>query len=461
MKRRPGAEPYKIKSVEPVGVTTRAQREELVRKSGYNLFRIPSEYVYIDLLTDSGTSAMSDNQWAGIMTGDEAYAGCRNFYHLESAVRQVFTYRYVVPTHQGRAAENIAQLALGLRPGQYVVGNMIFPDTRAHLEHKGAIAVEFPVAEAYDTESIYPFKGNIDVGRLEEFVTRVGPEKISEIILMVTNNNNGGQPVSMANIRATSEVARRYGIKLFFDATRYSENCYFIKKREPGYQDKSLLEIAHEMFSYADGATCSAKKCALANIGGFVAIKDDEEIYERCLQYLVMFEGFPTYGGLAGRDLEAVARGLLEGLDEAFLEDRIGQVEYLASRLREAGAAVMMPPGGHAAYVDCKRTLPELPPEQFREVALSIAIYLDSGVRTAGFGTLMFGKKDPATGRPLVPEQELLRFAIPRRVYTDRHMDFVADSVERVLKDRGQIRGLRLIKEPPFLRFFLSVLEPV
>lgn len=456
--KRPGGEPFRIKAVEPVGITTRAQREQTLKEAGYLQFRIPSDRVYIDLITDSGTSAMSDNQWAGLMMGDEAYAGARNFFNLQSAVRDIFTYPYVIPTHQGRAAENILMSAM-LKPGNYVLGNMFFDTTVAHIEHKGCIGEEFMIPEGLDTQADYPFKGNVDVERLEAFIKKHGAAKISLIIVTVTCNNNGGQPVSMQNIRGVSAVARRYGIPLVFDSARYSENCYFIKRREPGYQDKSLLEIANEMFSYGDGTTCSAKKCALVNIGGFIAVRD-KALYDKCLEYLVLFEGFATYGGLAGRDLEAMARGLREGLDEHYLEDRTGQVAYLAESLRDAGAAVVMPAGGHAVYVDCNETVPHLPMEEFPADALGIALYLDSGVRTVGLGTLAFGRKDPATGVWTPPELELLRLAIPRRVYTDRHMDVVADSMRSVLKEREKIRGLRMVTDPPRLRHFLAVLEP-
>lgn len=457
--KRPGAEPFKIKAVEPIRITRREEREQILRQAGYNQFRIPSEYVYIDLMTDSGTSAMSDNQWAGIMVGDEAYAGCRNFFHLQAAVRDIYGYEYVIPTHQGRAAENILMLAM-LKPGNYVLGNMFFDTTGAHIEHKGCIGKEFMIPEAFETESDHPFKGNVDVDAMESFIKKVGPEKVSMIILTVTCNNNGGQPVSMQNIREVSQVAKKYGIPLIFDSARFAENCFFIKKREPGYENKSVLEIAREMFSYGDGATCSAKKSALVNIGGFIALKD-KNVYERCLEYLVLFEGFATYGGLAGRDLEAMARGLYEGLDEAFLEERVGQVAYLARGLAEAGATVVTPPGGHAVYVDCSKTVPHIPWHQFPADALGVALYLDSGVRSVGLGALAFAKRDPATGEWKPPELELLRLAIPRRVYTDRHMDVVIDSMARVLSDRKSIKGLRIVYEPPRLRHFLAVLEPV
>ncbi|HHV79400.1 MAG TPA: tryptophanase [Firmicutes bacterium] len=459
MKERGGAEPFKIKMVEPVGLTTKAQREEILKKAGYNQFRIPAEYVYIDLMTDSGTSAMSDNQWAGIMMGDESYAGARNFYHLRDTVREIFTYEYVIPTHQGRAAENILMSAV-LWPGKYVLGNMFFDTTEAHIAHKGCKGVSFMIPEAYDTQSTHPFKGNVDVVRLEEFIRKEGASKVGMIIITVTCNNNGGQPVSMENVRQVSAVARKYGIPLFFDSARFAENCYFIKKREAGYGDRSILEIANEMFSYGDGATCSAKKSALVNIGGFLAM-NSKELYDKCLEYLVLFEGFATYGGLAGRDLEAMARGLREGLDEAYLEDRIGQVEYLASALMEAGASVVLPPGGHAAYVDCKKTVPHLSWDKFPADSLGVALYLDCGVRTVGLGALAFAEKDPVTGEWVPPELELLRLAVPRRVYTDRHMNVVAEAMGRVLKRPEQIRGLRLVKEPARLRHFLSELEPI
>lgn len=458
---RSGIEPYKIKMVEHIGFTTREQREDIIKKAKHNVFNIPSKDVTIDLLTDSGTSAMSDYQWSGLMYGDEAYAGSRNFYNFEAAVQEIFNYKYVIPTHQGRGAEKVWQSALDLKQGYYVCGNMIFPDTRAMMEYNGSTPMEFLIDEGIDTQVDHPFKGNLDTDRLEQFIKKVGPEKIRQIVLMVTNNNNGGQPVSMSNIKATSKLARKYGIMLTFDATRFSENCYFIKQREPGYEDKSILEIANEMFSYGDAATVSAKKCALTNIGGFIAL-NDRDLYEKCQEFSVLFEGFPTYGGLAGRDLEALARGLKEGIEESYLAERVGQVEFLNDLLEQVGAFVVKPHGGHAAYIDVKKTLPEIPIEQFREIALSLAIYIDSGVRTAGFGMLMFGrKKDPYTGEQLIPSTELLRLAIPRRVYTDRHLTYVAESVERVLKNRDQIKGLRLVKESKRLRFFLSILEPI
>jgi len=455
--RRSGAEPFKIKAVELVGITTREQREEILKRAGYLQFRIPSEYVYIDLMTDSGTGAMSDSQWAGVMMGDEAYAGSRSFFHLEETVRDIYGYRYVIPTHQGRAAENILMLAQ-TKPGSYVLGNMFFDTTVAHIEHKQCLGEEFMIPEGLDTGSAHPFKGNVDVQRMEDFIKMRGADSVSMIIITVTCNNNGGQPVSMRNIREVSAVARRHGIPLFFDSARFTENCYFIKKREPGYQDKSLPEIAREMFSYGDGATCSAKKCALVNIGGFLAL-NSRDLYDRCLEYLVLFEGYATYGGLAGRDLEAMSRGLREGLAGPYLEDRIGQVAYLAGELEAAGARVVKPAGGHAVYVDCKKTVPHLGMDQFPADALGVALYLDSGVRTVGLGTLAFGKKDAATGDWMPPDLELLRLAIPRRVYTDRHMDAVADSMASVLRNPAQIRGLRLVKETPRLRHFLSVLD--
>lgn len=458
MARKARPEPYKIKMVEPIRLPAREEREQIIRRAGYNVFNIRADEVFIDFLTDSGTSAMSENQWAGLMLGDESYAGCENFFNLKDAVRDIFGYEFVIPTHQGRAAENILMLAAA-KPGTYIVGNMLFDTTEAHTEAKGCRPVNLVISDGLDSQAIHPFKGNIDVDRLESFVKEVGPENVSMIILTVTANNNGGQPVSMANIRETREVSRKYGIPLFFDAARYAENVFFIKQREKGYEDKPLIEIARELFSYGDGCTMSAKKTALVNIGGFVAL-NDRALYEKCLQFLILYEGFATYGGMAGRDLEALARGLREGLDEEYLRSRIEQVAYLAEGLEEVGVPCVKPPGGHAVYVDCARFLPHIPQSQFPADSLAAHLYVEGAIRAVGLGALAFGKKNPETGQWTYPKMELMRMAIPRRVYTYAHMDYVVEVMESISKERDRVRGLRLVREAPFLRHFLSVLEP-
>ncbi len=452
------AEPYRIKVIEPVRRTTRQEREELIRRAGYNPFRLPAEAVYIDLLTDSGTSAMSDRQWAGLMIGDESYAGSRNFYHLQATVERIFGFPHVIPTHQGRAAENVLFTTL-LKEGQVVPNNMHFDTTKAHVLHKGGRPVDCPVTAAYDPTQPEPFKGNVDLGKLEELIRTEGPAKIPFLMVTATCNSGGGQPVSLANLRGVKEVASRYGIPVFIDACRFAENAYFIKQREPGQAGRSLGEIAREMFSYADGCTMSAKKDALVNIGGFLALRD-EQLYREASVWAVLFEGFPTYGGLAGRDLEAMARGLEEVLDESYLAHRIGQVEYLARRLLQAGVPIVEPPGGHAVYVDVRRFLPHLPQGQFPAWALSVALYVEAGVRSVEVGTVLAGR-DPATGDHDYPRLELLRLAIPRRVYTQTHLELVARAIIRLYGQRDRIKGFRFTFEPPVLRHFTARFEPV
>ena len=452
------AEPYRIKVVEPVRRTTRQEREELIRQAGYNPFLLPAEAVYIDLLTDSGTSAMSDRQWAGLMIGDESYAGSRNFYHLQDVVRRVFGFPYVIPTHQGRAAENVLFTTL-LKEGQVVPNNMHFDTTKAHVLHKGGRPVDCPVTAAYDPTSPEPFKGNVDLGKLEELIRAEGPAKIPFLMVTVTCNSGGGQPVSLDNLRGVKEVASRYGIPVFIDACRFAENAFFIKRREPGQAHRSLSEIAREMFSYADGCTMSAKKDALVNIGGFLAVRD-EKLYQQASIWAVLFEGFPTYGGLAGRDLEAMARGLEEVLDETYLAHRIGQVEYLANRLLQAGVPIVEPPGGHAVYVDARRFLPHVPQGHFPAWALSVALYVEAGVRSVEVGTVLAGR-NPATGDHDYPKLELLRLAIPRRVYTQAHLELVARAIIRLYEQRDRIRGFRFTYEPPVLRHFTARFEPL
>ncbi|MGD9029868.1 MAG: tryptophanase [Anaerolineae bacterium] len=452
-------EPFKIKVVEPIHQTTRVQRQEILAQAGYNLFSVRAEAIYIDLMTDSGTAAMSDSQWSGMMIGDESYAGCRNFYSLEEAVTAITGFRYFVPTHQGRAAENLL-FSRTLQPGQSVPSNMHFDTTQANVLARGGNPVDLVIDEGLECTTRVPFKGNIDLQKLEDFIEQTGPQNIPLGMLTVTNNSGGGQPVSMENIRATSELLHRHGIPLFLDACRYAENAYFIKRRDPQYAHTPILEIAREMFSYADGCTMSAKKDALVNIGGFLAM-NDETLFEQVRQELIIREGFPTYGGLAGRDLEAVARGLWEGLDERYLAYRIGHTKYLADRLMEEGIPILEPPGGHAVYLDARRLLPHIPQHELPGQALACALYLEGGIRSVEIGSVMFAREDPRTGETVYPELELVRLAIPRRVYTQAHLDFVVETCKRIHANRGEILGLRYAYAPELLRHFTARFEPL
>jgi len=454
----PEAEPYRIKVVEPLKLTTRTQREEILKKAHYNLFNVPAEDVFVDLLTDSGTSAMSQDQWAGIMTGDESYAGARNWYHLQETIQDLTGYQYVIPAHQGRAAENILMMVY-LKPGINAIANMFFDTTHAHVETKGALPRDLVIDEGLDPASEHPFKGNLDIEKVEDFIKKNGVENVGIIHVSVTCNNNGGQPVSMANLRAVRKLADKYGLPFYLDAARFAENAFFIKLREPGYADKSLKEIAREMFSYADGCTMSSKKDGLVNIGGFLAMNDEAK-FRQAQQYLILLEGFVTYGGMAGRDLEALSRGLKEVLEESYMANRIRQVHYLGNQLLEAGVPLLRPLGGHSIMLDMKRFLDHIPQEQFPADAFAVQLYLDSGTRGVGLGQLAFGGVDKATGKTVYSPLEAVRLAIPRRVYTDNHMNVVARSVIRIYENRKAVRGLRITWAPAMLRHFTAHMEP-
>ena len=450
---RPVAEPYKIKSVEPIRMTTREERERAIAEAGYNTFLLKSEDVYIDLLTDSGTNAMSDRQWSALMMGDEAYAGARSFFRFEQAVREIYGFRHVVPTHQGRGAEHLISRIL-IRPGDILPGNMYFTTTRVHQELQGGTFVDVVIDEAHDASAWHPFKGNVDLAKLEAVIDRHGPKNIPYINVACTVNLAGGQPVSMQNLRDVRATCNRYGIRMWCDATRAVENAYFIKEREPGYADKPVRAILREMMSHFDGCTMSGKKDCLVNIGGFLAM-NDESILQDAREQVVIFEGMPTYGGLAGRDLEALAQGIYEMVDDDYIAHRIHQVRYLGQQLVEAGVPIVLPIGGHAVFLDARRFLPHLDQEQFPAQALAAALYVDSGVRAMERGIVSSGR-DPLTGENRRPRLELVRLTIPRRVYTDRHMDVVAWSVAQLWKERERITGLRMIYEPPTLRFFTA-----
>ncbi len=451
-------EPFKIKSVEPIRFTTIPDREEVLRRSFYNLFLAPAEDVMIDLLTDSGTAAMSADQWAGIMRGDESYAGARSFYRFDEKVRELTGLKHIIPTHQGRAAERILFAILGGR-GKVVPNNSHFDTTRANAEFSGAEAVDLPTAEGTDPDCIAPFKGNLDTAALEELIEKVGPENIPLCMITVTNNSEGGQPVSMENIRQTKRICRNYGIPLFLDACRFAENAYFIKLREPGYADRPVKSIVQEMFSYADGATMSAKKDAIVNIGGFIAMNDDT-LAAKARNLLIVTEGFPTYGGLAGRDLEAIAIGLEEVLDEHYLQYRLRSIAYLGERLVQAGVPILQPPGGHAIYLNARKFLPHIPVDQYPGQSLAVELYRWGGIRSVEIGSVMFGRYD-AVGKLIPARMELVRLAIPRRVYTQSHIDYVIEAIIEVFQNRDTLSGYRIIEEPPVLRHFTAKFEPI
>ncbi len=452
-------EPFKIKSVEPLRFTSRRQREGILKAAGYNLFNIHADDVLIDLLTDSGTAAMSAHQWGGMFEGDEAYAGSKSFSRLERTVKDLTGFRHIIPTHQGRAAERILFNSVGGQ-GKIVPNNTHFDTTRANVQISGAEALDLPVSEGLNPNRIADFKGNMDLDALEALLHKEGPKRIPLVMLTVTNNANAGQPASMDNIRQTAKLCRAHGIPFFLDACRFAENAYFIKIREPGYEKKGIKEIAREMFSYADGCTMSGKKDGLVNMGGFLAVNDDE-LAGRARNILIVTEGFPTYGGLAGHDLEAFARGLEEVLEEDYLKYRIRSVSYLGQQIERLGAPIFQPPGGHAIYIDAKAFLPHIPAHQYPGQALAGELYLCGGIRTCEIGSVMFGQTDPKSGRFKPAKLEMVRLAIPRRVYTQSHMDYVVECVEAVFRKREAIKGLRMVYEPPVLRHFTAQFEPL
>lgn len=452
----PWAEPYKIKVVEPLKMTSPDDRRAAIHEAGYNTFLLKSEDVYIDFLTDSGTNAMSDAQWAGMMMGDEAYAGSKNFYRLEEAVKKYYGYKHLVPTHQGRGAENLLSQAM-IKPGDYVPGNMYFTTTRFHQEKAGATFVDVIINEAHDSQSLHPFKGNVDLQKFEDLINKVGGDKIPYICLAVTVNMAGGQPVSMENMRQVKALADKHGIKVMLDATRAVENAYFIQQREDGYANKSVADILHEMCSYTDGATMSGKKDLLVNIGGFVAV-NDWDIFEELRNMVVVYEGLHTYGGLAGRDMEAMAIGLEEAVQDQNIASRVKQVEYLGMLLDKAGIPFIKPVGGHAIFLDAKRFYPQIPQEEYPAQTLAADLYVESGVRAMERGIVSAGR-DIKTGENHKPKLELVRLTIPRRVYTQAHFDVVAYWVEELFNHREKAKGLKMIYEPKYLRFFQARFE--
>ena len=452
-------EPFRIKMVETIKMLTREEREEKIKEAKYNIFNIKGEDVYIDLLTDSGTNAMSQEQWAGIMRGDEAYAGAKSYFKLIEAAQDITGYKFIQPVHQGRAAEKVLFGAI-MGEGKFSISNMHFDTTRAHVELAGARAVDCVVAEAGDPSLRLPFKGNMDVEKLESIINEKGPENIAVVIMTVTNNSAGGQPVSMKNVRETAEICRKYGIRYNIDAARYAENAFFIKQREEGYSDKSIKEIINEMFSYADTFTMSAKKDTIVNMGGLIGIKEDEDLYTALKGRTISFEGFTTYGGLAGRDLEALSIGLYEGLDENFLRYRIGQMEYLAGKLDDAGIAYQSPVGGHGVFIDAKSMFPHIPYYEFPGQALVVELYKEAGIRACEIGSYLLGN-DPDTGKQIQSKFEFTRLAIPRRVYTQAHFDVMADALIEIKERASGIKGYRITWEPPVLRHFQASLEPL
>ena len=453
------AEPFRIKMVETIKVLSREEREQRIKEAKYNLFSLKAEDVYIDLLTDSGTNAMSDDQWAGVMKGDEAYAGGRSYFKLLDAGKDIFGYEYIQPVHQGRAAEKVL-FGLLMGPGKYAISNTFFDTTRAHVEIAGARALDCSVPEASDPTLRVPFKGNMDVEKLERLINEHGKENIALVVMTITNNSVGGQPVSVQNMRDVSAICKKYGIPLNIDSARHAENAYFIKQREEEFKDTPIKDIIKEIFSYADMFTMSAKKDGIVNMGGLIGVKNDKDLFQRVKGNTISFEGFTTYGGLSGRDLEALAIGLYESLDVDYLRYRIGQLEYLASRLDDAGIIYQSPVGGHGVFIDAKAMFPHIPYNEFPGQALAVELYLEAGIRTCDIGSYMLGN-DPDTGKQLKSESEFTRLAIPRRVYTQAHFDVMADALIAIKERASTVPGYRITWEPPVLRHFQSSLEPI
>ncbi|MCP4142295.1 MAG: tryptophanase [Chloroflexi bacterium] len=452
-------EPFRIKMVEPIRLLDQEARENALKEAGYNVFALKAEDVFVDMLTDSGTGAMSQFQWAAMMTGDESYAGARSYFRLDEAVNDIFGFKHWLPTHQGRAAEGILSELL-VKPGQYIPNNMHFDTTDGNIRSRGGRPTNLVIEETYDPSSLHPFKGNMDIEKLIAFIEEVGVENIPFGMMTVTNNAGGGQPVSMENMRAVAEVYKSYNIPFFIDAARYAENAYFVKMREPGYEDKSPTEITRELFALADGMTMSAKKDAIVNIGGLLCMNDDE-LFQNARNELIMREGFPTYGGLAGRDLDAMAVGLREGLEEDHLKSRLGQTSYLNEKLIEAGIPVIQPAGGHAVYIDAGALLPHIPHADLPDHALAAELYREGGIRSAGLGSVMFSYEDPDTGEMVYPDLELVRLAIPRRTYTQSHLDYIVKTIVKIIDRADQIKGYKFTYAPKFLKHFTARFEPL
>lgn len=457
MNQKKPVEPFRIKSIEPIKILSREERITKLKEANYNIFKVDAEDVYIDLLTDSGTTAMSAQQWAALMIGDESYAGAKSFRRFEKAVKDICGKRFVIPTHQGRSAENIL-FSTVIEKGQYVLNNTHFDTTKGNTLHKGGIPIDLPTKLVDDKD--YVFKGNMDTLALDEFISKKGADSIAMVIMTVTNNSVGGQPVSMNNIKETSEICRKHNLPFFFDCARFAENCYFIKKHEPGYEGKTIFEIVKEMFSYSDGAMMSAKKDGMANIGGFITL-NDEELFQKLTELMIIVEGFMTYGGLTGRDMDVLAVGFYEAMELPYLEYRIGQVKYLGELLKEAGMEIIEPTGGHAVFIDAGKVLPHIPADEFPAQSLTNAFYIEGGIRTVEIGSIMFGGTDPETGEKINAPKELVRLAIPRRVYTNSHMEFIAETAKKIVAQKEELGGYKITRQAAFLRHFTCDLEPL